>query len=810
MNTVRLSRSGFLAALACITMFMFFTNNANAEGHIGVHVVTETEQPEPQPLEGAAVVITNDGGFRREGTADSNGWFNIYNVDPGVYTIHASKHGYEEKQTAATVEDGKKTEVTMNLAMVYANVEGVIYNALNYDTVQKAYVEIIDLELNYDAEYGSYWFNLVEPGTHTMRISAPGYEELVREVVFEGGKTNYIDHFLQPLDRGSSLRVTVLSDRTGEPIEGAEVTIYKDMDVTSQREGTTGADGVHLFEGLDNGTYTVNCSKSPYTDHTAEASVEGETSVTVRLPRPDTFTHSGYTLNAEDGSRIAGVVVTIESTDLSARTYQAGAFTIENIPRGTYTVTYTHGSYYPYSHEISGEGGEITNMDIHLTPAPQQLSGTVVDGFDGSPVPGAQVKIRRFSPEPTVTGNDGSYRFEGVPYGDVTLDITHDSYQPAVLETTVGNDDRTNLERRNAVLSGIVADQFGRPVEGAAVTFDRFGLSTVSDAVGAYSLEMIWGTWTGSVSRDGYGPGEDEVYVAPSGESRHDFTLTAATGQISGRVLDIRSDSEMNDVTVSVTGYDLSYFTSTDGAYVFPEVPVGEQELVFAHPEYITERRIITFDPDDPAFEVVRMSPKTSSIITTPDLPPAFVGEPYKANIMTKPPASKTAASSASYASINFALLEGPEWMTLDTVLGMLGGTPAAEHAGHNQLVSVSATYDGLTDTLTTLIDVLDRSVGVRAETPDLFAVEAPFPNPFNPAVTIPFTLPDDRHVRVMVYDVLGRHVRTLLDGSPGPGRHHAVWDARSEGGETVAGGVYLYRVVAGREQRTGKLLYVR
>ncbi len=69
-------------------------------------------------------------------------------------------------------------------------------------------------------------------------------------------------------------------------------------------------------------------------------------------------------------------------------------------------------------------------------------------------------------------------------------------------------------------------------------------------------------------------------------------------------------------------------------------------------------------------------------------------------------------------------------------------------------------------------------------------------PNPFNPATEIAYTVPmPGSEVKVAVYDLSGRRVRTLVGGQVPPGRHVAVWDGTDEGGQRVASGVYFYRL---------------
>ena len=95
-------------------------------------------------------------------------------------------------------------------------------------------------------------------------------------------------------------------------------------------------------------------------------------------------------------------------------------------------------------------------------------------------------------------------------------------------------------------------------------------------------------------------------------------------------------------------------------------------------------------------------------------------------------------------------------------------------------------------------------------DNPLAFNVSAAFPNPFNPATTIEYTIPQESHVRFIVYDILGREVRTLQDGTLSPGSYRAVWDGRDSSGSLVGNGIYLYRVSAGKHVMQGKLTFLR
>ena len=102
-------------------------------------------------------------------------------------------------------------------------------------------------------------------------------------------------------------------------------------------------------------------------------------------------------------------------------------------------------------------------------------------------------------------------------------------------------------------------------------------------------------------------------------------------------------------------------------------------------------------------------------------------------------------------------------------------------------------------------------TAGVGDESPTaVCALEPNFPNPFNPATTIAFTLEREESFALGVYDLAGRLVRTLAGGARGPGRWLAEWDGRDARDEPAPSGTYLYRLTAGDRTETRKMALVR
>ncbi len=91
------------------------------------------------------------------------------------------------------------------------------------------------------------------------------------------------------------------------------------------------------------------------------------------------------------------------------------------------------------------------------------------------------------------------------------------------------------------------------------------------------------------------------------------------------------------------------------------------------------------------------------------------------------------------------------------------------------------------------------------ASIPDEFALLGSYPNPFNNRVNIEYALPEQSHVTIEIYDLLGRRVETLVDGEKQAGYHQITWDSRRS-----SSGLYFYRIQAGDFSEANKMLLLK
>ncbi len=94
---------------------------------------------------------------------------------------------------------------------------------------------------------------------------------------------------------------------------------------------------------------------------------------------------------------------------------------------------------------------------------------------------------------------------------------------------------------------------------------------------------------------------------------------------------------------------------------------------------------------------------------------------------------------------------------------------------------------------------------------PTEYRLDRNYPNPFNPITKIGFALPEMSNVRLVVYNVMGQEVRTLVNSSMEAGVYNTVWNATDNMGRKVSSGVYFYRLfVDGRILSTQKMILLK
>ena len=114
--------------------------------------------------------------------------------------------------------------------------------------------------------------------------------------------------------------------------------------------------------------------------------------------------------------------------------------------------------------------------------------------------------------------------------------------------------------------------------------------------------------------------------------------------------------------------------------------------------------------------------------------------------------------------------------------------------------------FDGI---VTVTIDV--SSLGVAdLLLPDKYDLHQNYPNPFNPITKIKYDLPEFAHVRLVIYNLLGQEIRTLVNEMQAPGFKQVHWDSKDVNGHLVGSGLYIYRIQSKKFIHSRKMIMVK
>jgi|GEM_PF-2182756 len=108
-------------------------------------------------------------------------------------------------------------------------------------------------------------------------------------------------------------------------------------------------------------------------------------------------------------------------------------------------------------------------------------------------------------------------------------------------------------------------------------------------------------------------------------------------------------------------------------------------------------------------------------------------------------------------------------------------------------------------------VDQFGRQIQTDLNTvPDLYKLYQNYPNPFNSGTVIRFDLPQESHVTLELFDLLGRNVATLLDDNRVPGSYNLCWNGRDMNGRELASGIYFIALHAGDFYQLRKMVLVK
>ena len=110
----------------------------------------------------------------------------------------------------------------------------------------------------------------------------------------------------------------------------------------------------------------------------------------------------------------------------------------------------------------------------------------------------------------------------------------------------------------------------------------------------------------------------------------------------------------------------------------------------------------------------------------------------------------------------------------------------------------------------TITVQTLAVEVNQSSPLPAEFSLEQNYPNPFNPSTSIGFSLERSAEVDFSVYNIIGEQVESKALGQLAAGKYTIVWDSNASGNAPLSSGVYFYRLQAGDQLQTRKMVLLK
>ena len=150
------------------------------------------------------------------------------------------------------------------------------------------------------------------------------------------------------------------------------------------------------------------------------------------------------------------------------------------------------------------------------------------------------------------------------------------------------------------------------------------------------------------------------------------------------------------------------------------------------------------------------------------------------------------------YNMVSIGYWDGAIWRELPSILSKDGLSvfSIGTHLGHYSLIPRGS---GMPLSITE-----DLSI------PTDFALSQNYPNPFNPETRIHYDIPKDGYIKLVVFDILGRELVTLIDGNHSAGRFNIIWNGKDAYGNHIGSGVYFYQLSSEEFSQTKKMIISR
>ncbi len=543
------------------------------------------------------------------------------------------------------------------------------------------------------------------------------------------------------------------------------------------------------------------------------------------------------------GKPIARAMITLFRSDRSlfydykAVTDEQGRYKVEHVESGDYYVRAEHPDYLPEWYDGAASLDKATKVTVvqngtttvnfslasRIRPILTQfvIEGTVVDTVRRAPIRGALVVF-------------------------VDAEFALNSSRRVSDDVSMMANMRAHFDL-DALLD--------HRIDGSS----RFVFKTHTDSLGRYALRVPPGKYIASAQARGYvriffeqktNLLQADVIVV-SADVKINFALPplpqVALGEINGAVIDSVTGSGVKARVIAFrdrwTKVDLwpvgrHYFTDTDstGKYSFQDVLPGEYIIMAVPmgsypPSYYNHEGKVTFRWKDASKVAVNGNVVAGINIYVKSMARTASGYTYISGQVTTSAQISGKVGVLGAAGVSGAIVYATDTkgtmvgygVTDETgtyvIAGMAPGTYTvfADNPGYTstQSATASPTYTATgspqpASSNLTMSPTGTTSVGDDPIVPTGYVLEQNYPNPFNPTTQIVFSIPQPDRVSLVIYNILGQKVATLIDRELDAGTMRVTWNGRDDAGNALPSGIYIYKLTTSNFNAARKMTLLK
>lgn len=558
----------------------------------------------------------------RSTVTDENGFWKLAGLAEGNWELTFTKAGFATRTLVVPVEEGREPEpIEVAMAAGDGTVGGLVSTAAG--PLGGALVTVTDGSITFttttptEGDVGRWQIGgLSTPGTYLVTAERRGFGTETASVTLGASESNFA--LEQTLVEGvGSIGGTVSGGGAGLGgivVTAANETVSRQVTtLTESPDGESPAGSFLLPQLPIPGDYTLTITGDNWVPQTQLVHLEGNLADLNFELVATTASISGTVEGPNGALEAVGITVSQETPLVKTLSASGGAFELEGLAPGTYTVTFEFFGYETQSKIVELAIGDEAELAIEMVPTPDAqkagdatVQGIVRSGTTGQPITGVAVA---FQGKTATSAEGGTFTLAGLAAGTGDLALSHAMYQATARTVRLGVKATVQVDITMLPLGGLqgqVTDLTATPVSGVSVTVAaQSGTAAVTvpnattDANGEYSILQAFptGSYIATFSKTGYGTQTREFEAAAGSNSVADIQLVEL-GTITGGLQEpgggVGGFLSLTGVTVKVeklvngvvSGAPVFGPVVRNGSYTVSGLEAGDYRVTATHPDF--------------------------------------------------------------------------------------------------------------------------------------------------------------------------------------------------------------------------------